>query len=304
MGNDEVNILAVDDDEQALDFLVEILERADYRVTSCSDGQQALDCLAENHDYDVIIADRAMPRMDGMALLKAIKDNDRLKDIPVIFQTGMSMESEIIEGIRAGVYYYLTKPYKKEILLSIIHAAVTEARKYRELRQEVSEHAKTLKTMVSGTFRIRRLDEAENLACTLAEFYPDPVKVVTGVSELLTNSIEHGNLGISYSEKTELLKQGAWRAEIEKRLADAAYRDRYTEVRIDMSDENIRLMITDMGDGFDADKYLDFSAERATHLHGRGIALAKTLSFDSIRYMGKGNMVIATVDNRKTGTEE
>ena len=296
MENKTLNILAVDDDAQARQFLVDVLERENYRVTSASDGREALDILQDGTRFDVIIADRAMPRMDGMELLGAIKSDDELKKIPVIFQTGLSMESEVAEGIRAGVYYYLTKPYKREILVTVIDAAITEARKYHELRNEVSEHVESLKYMVSGTFRIKRLEEVERLSCTLAEFFPDPMRVVTGISELLINSIEHGNLGITYEEKSRFMKNGSWRNEVERRISLEEYRRRYSEVRIDRSDDSIRLMITDMGEGFDANEYLDFSPERATHSHGRGIAMARAISFDVVRYMGKGNSVVATVE--------
>ncbi|HBT43645.1 MAG TPA: response regulator receiver protein, partial [Rhodospirillaceae bacterium] len=60
-----------------------------------------------------------MPEMDGMEVLAKIKGDPDLKAIPVIMQTAMDLEAEIVDGIEAGVYYYLTKPYDVDVLVSV-----------------------------------------------------------------------------------------------------------------------------------------------------------------------------------------
>jgi hypothetical protein len=56
-----------------------------------------------------------------------------------------------------------------------------------------------------------------------------------------------------------------------------------------------RVTITDQGNGFDWQAYVEFSPERVFDLHGRGIAMSKVISFDSLEYLGKGNSVVTTV---------
>lgn len=65
--------------------------------------------------------------------------------------------------------------------------------------------------------------------------------------------------------------------------------------------DRVEFTIRDQGDGFDWSKYLDFSPERAFDTHGRGIALARKLSFDSFEYLGNGNTVIAAIHRAATG---
>ena len=62
-----------------------------------------------------------------------LRRTPRFQDIPVVMQTAASAPEEVLEGIKAGVYYYLTKPYEEEMLLSIVNSALRDARSKREL---------------------------------------------------------------------------------------------------------------------------------------------------------------------------
>ena len=77
--------------------------------------------------FSAILLDRGMPRMDGMTLLRQIKDEDRHKHIPVIMQTARDSKEEILEGLEAGAYYYLTKPFAGPTLIAIVGSAAREA---------------------------------------------------------------------------------------------------------------------------------------------------------------------------------
>jgi response regulator RpfG family c-di-GMP phosphodiesterase len=72
--------------------------------------------------------------MDGMTFLSRIKKNPQLADIPVIIETGVTDGPEIIEGIKAGAYYYLTKPLDHEMLISQVDAAASDYQRFRKLR--------------------------------------------------------------------------------------------------------------------------------------------------------------------------
>ncbi|AMK77001.1 MULTISPECIES: ATP-binding protein [Methylomonas] len=146
-------------------------------------------------------------------------------------------------------------------------------------------------------FSFRTLNEIKGLTALLADLSCKPEKVATGLSELLLNSVEHGNLGISYQEKTELVSQGRWRQEIESRLYQPEYEDKFVHVKVFREPSRTTFTIKDQGKGFDSSSFLTFSPERATDLHGRGIALSRMLSFDSLEYLGNGNQVIASVNS-------
>lgn len=293
----ETNVLVVDDHRLGRQLLVAHLERVGYRTLTAEHGIAALEILEADsgRNVDVILLDRRMPRMDGMELLKRLKRDSRFSDIPVIMQTAMSSREEVIEGIRAGAYYYLTKPFEPEVMLSITASAVEDRNRYLMLREEVAKHTSGLALLVSGTFVLRTLEEADTLAVTLALACPDSGSRVGGLSELLINAIEHGNLGITYEEKDTLLAGQNWHQEIARRLALAEHRDKRVTVEFTREDRRIDIVITDQGQGFDWRKYMELDPGRAFHTHGRGIALARALSFDDIEYRGDGNQVAATI---------
>ena len=116
-----------------------------------------------------------------------------------------------------------------------------------------------------------------------------------GLSELLINAIEHGNLGISYAHKNLLKREGSWEAEITRRLSLPEYSGKKATVHFQRRNGLITFTITDQGQGFDWKKYLDFDPERAFDPNGRGIAMAGKIAFSRIEYQGTGNQVIATV---------
>lgn len=106
-----IKILAVDDEEFNLMIIKAYLEEEGYDVILAADGLQGLEQLQKHPDIAVIVLDRMMPNMDGMTMLAKVKADPVWNEIPVIMQTAAASSQQVLEGIQAGVYYYLTKPY-------------------------------------------------------------------------------------------------------------------------------------------------------------------------------------------------
>ena len=174
---------------------------------------------ADSNGFEVILLDRNMPRLTGLELLSRIKRHDDLRNVPVIFLTGMGDRAEIVEGVNAGCYYYLVKPYDGEILLSIVRAAVSDFTRYETFRSEVRKGMRGMSSLRRASFEFRTLAEAAELSTLLAYAFPEPETQVVGLSELLINAVEHGNLGITYEEKSRLNSDGSWQQEVNRRLA-------------------------------------------------------------------------------------
>lgn len=289
-----VCVLAVDDEVFNLDILHNSLKQAGYDPLEAENGEIAWNKLQENREVQVIVLDRMMPVMDGMAFLKKLKADWRFRDIPVIMQTAAAEREQIIEGINAGVYYYLTKPYEKEVLLSIVKAALEDAKIKKRLQEEVRQSRRALGLMEEAKFHFRTLEEVQNLAYLVANCFPDPERVVYGIHELMTNAVEHGNLGIGYAEKAALVKKGTWVEEIRHRLELQENRTKYGILMMKATPTAILVKIRDQGEGFNWKPYLQITPERAVHPHGRGIATAR-LCFDEMTYEGKGNEVLCKV---------
>jgi anti-sigma regulatory factor (Ser/Thr protein kinase) len=144
----------------------------------------------------------------------------------------------------------------------------------------------------------RTLEEAESLSSFLANCFPDSDRALTGISELLVNGVEHGNLGISYDDKTRLMDENIWREEVERRLQLPEYADKKLTVIFEKKDDTYYLQVTDQGDGFNWKSFLEFDPSRASHNHGRGIAMANMIAFDRLVYNEKGNQVTAIMRAR------
>ena len=286
------NVLIVDDDPLALELLAGVLGPEGYQISRATDGVEALALLGDaNKQYDLVITDRGMPKLDGLQLVARIKQDKRLKNIPIILQTGLVCTDEVIEGVRAGVFYYLAKPYSARMLLSVVASAIADHTHYASLRTELTGQTLAMTLLRQGEFFLRTPREARQLSILLATLFPSPETAVIGISELMLNAVEHGNLEISYAEKGDLLTSGRWEEEIESRLRLPRYRERKVRVEISRDDCEVCLSIIDQGPGFDPAAYLQIDPSRATHPHGRGIAMARMMSFDAMNFKPPGNRV-------------
>jgi CheY-like chemotaxis protein len=295
--DNQYRILVVDDDPVNLEILDKQLKKTGYSVDLAQDGVEAWAMLEKNPEkYDTILLDRMMPGMNGMEVLAKIKKHDLLKIVPVIMQTAKAASEEVIEGLQGGAYYYLTKPFFKAALLGIVKAALDDYAKYRLLREKANKTVGSFSLMNKGLYSFHTLEEADTLATIVVNICPVPEKVTLGLSELLINAVEHGNLGLTYEDKSRINEEGQWFLEIEQRLALPDYGSKRATLEVVRAESEIRFSITDEGEGFKWEQYLEISPERAFDTHGRGIAVSNAMSFNRLEYTGKGNKVLAVVN--------
>ena len=296
MLNGPTRILIVDDDHIMRDVLSEFLKHSGYDLVLVNDGMEAWELLEqEGPAFDVLLIDRVMPNMDGLELLQQIKSRHDLLHIPVIMQTSAGSADQVKEGIEAGAFYYLVKPYAEEVLLAIVNAAVRDSLDYQESQNELASQVLSFDFLKTGIFQIRTLEEARALTVVLAKAFKNPERVVLGLGELLINAVEHGNLGITYEEKTHFQDINQLDEEMARRLSLPENMDKYVEVRFSRLSDEIQVKIQDQGLGFNWRNFLHIDPSRVSDTHGRGIAMAKALSFDRLEYNEKGNEAMAVV---------
>lgn len=291
-------ILVVDDEPINLEIIREYLEGGAYDLDMVASADAAWQRLvAPGNTYDLAILDRMMPGMNGIELLKRMKADAGFRDIPVIIQTAASAPEQVREGIEAGAYYYLTKPFEAEILTAIVRAALTDVEEREFAARHAVAHVKAMEMLDVAEFRFRVLDEIGPLIEVLSSFCPAPEIAAPGLTELLVNAVEHGSLEISYEEKKRLRLADAWEAEVARREILPEYRNRRVRVRVRRHPDYLEFTVIDQGRGFDWQRYLEFDPERIADPNGRGIATARMLSFSSLEYLGSGNIVVATIDS-------
>ncbi len=120
-------ILVVDDQPELLDNISFALEAAGYAVLTAQDGLGALDVL-NSQTVDLILADIAMPRMNGYQLYERVRQNSQWLAVPFIFLTARTLDSDIRYGKELGVDDYLAKPIQPEDLLAAVHGKLKRAK--------------------------------------------------------------------------------------------------------------------------------------------------------------------------------
>lgn len=289
-------ILVVDDEQLNLAILAAYLEGSEFDPVLVDNCPEALSLLERDpYGFEVVLLDRLMPGMDGLELLRQIKAHRQLKMLPVIMQTAASAPAQVQEGLAAGAYYYLTKPYEHDVLLSILRAALEDRQERQSIQKTLDEHRTAMRCLGEGHFLLSTVEEATVVAPLVALSSPRPDEIAVGLSELLVNAVEHGNLGISYQEKQQLKLNNSWHEEVLRRSLLPENRSKKVSLVYRRTPQDIVVTVTDEGCGFDWKKYLDFDPQRAFDPNGRGIAIARKLSFDAIEYMGCGNQVKATI---------
>ncbi len=160
-------------------------------------------------------------------------------------------------------------------------------------------------------FSFKDLAGATAVANFLALACPNPRLAVVGINEILFNAIEHGNLGITYEEKSQLQKERNWIEEIERRLQLPEYKNKCVKVEFIRLPKELHIKVIDEGDGFDwkqfefgdgkdklendKNKFNDNKKEKQHLSHGRGIPIAKNLIFSRLEFAGKGNEVLGVI---------
>jgi len=288
-------VLVVEDEPTNMAILTAYMRKAGHQIEQAEDGVAALEKLERDHAFDVVVTDRRMPRMDGLELFRRAMADPNLRAIPFIMQTAATEPDEVVEGIQAGVYYYLTKPYHEETLITLVNAAAKQRSQLGALEDSASQQ----RIFLSGSFRqgefaVRKLEDCEDVALFLADLFPDPEGAANGLYELILNGLEHGIARIGYEEKSRLLAAATWETELQHRLREPSKSSETVTVSARNADDGIQVSVKDPGPGFNWSAFMEIDPSRATRPNGRGIAKANLLSFETLRFNAAGNEVIVS----------
>ena len=119
-----MRVLVVEDDPRIARRLTSVLQEAGYAVDAVGNGEEAW-FRGDTEDYDAIILDLGLPRMDGLTVLKKWREAGR--DVPVLILTARGAWAERVAGIDAGADDYLAKPFVMEELLARLRALLRRA---------------------------------------------------------------------------------------------------------------------------------------------------------------------------------
>ena len=112
-------ILIVDDVPQNISILTEILKN-DFVLSAATNGAKALQIAQSEKPPDLILLDIIMPEMDGFEVMEKLKEDNRTRDIPVVFVTAESDQDSKMRGTELGVSWYITKPIRPDFVKSVV----------------------------------------------------------------------------------------------------------------------------------------------------------------------------------------
>ena len=156
-------ILVVEDDAKQRLFAVLALQKAGYDVLEAVDGIQGLQ-MARDHEPDLIVSDIAMPGMDGYELLKAIRKDEEICDIPVLMLTGRSERADMRTAMTSGADDYIAKPFTIQELTEAVAALIAKHDAQREsfvnsVQTEVVEALDDQKQALAARYERQLMDE-------------------------------------------------------------------------------------------------------------------------------------------------
>ena len=134
-GSAKASVLVVDDDPDVLRGVVRLLRSHGYSVTQATNGAEAARSL-HGRSFDVIVSDIKMPGMDGIQLLREVREHDL--HVPVVLVTGEPAVSTAVQALEYGAFHYLTKPVDSEALVRAVSKAVSMHRMAR-VKQQAAE---------------------------------------------------------------------------------------------------------------------------------------------------------------------
>ena len=294
-----IKLLLVDDEQLVRDELGGILRDEGYDVITGSDGEEGL-ALFRSEQPDMVITDIRMPKLDGLSVAMTIKEE--APHVPITVVTGHGTESMAIEALRAGVTDFLKKPVRLEDLSSAL-ARMEATRLLLPPDEQQQVEMPGAVEMVERVWKYRLPNEME----VIPEFVDGLLNQATtgmdsqaamelniALRELILNAMEHGNLGLTFEDKSRALEEGTFQSLLQERASTPEHAGRRVTVTASRLKKVVYISIADMGDGFDWHNLADpQDPKNLLSSHGRGVLLAR-MSVDALSFNDKGNQVTVT----------
>lgn len=183
-------ILVIDDDAAVRSLIVETIQLEGWQAIAAADGEAGL-TLAEKEFPDLILCDIQMPRMDGYAVLHAIRENKSTAAIPFIFLSGLGDKPKVRQGMESGADDYITKPFTVQELTGAMNARFQKQAAFHETAES----------------RLKEL--RDSLSFALPHELVTPLNTILGFSGLLVDMPEISRAELK--EYASLMRQSAER---------------------------------------------------------------------------------------------
>lgn len=291
------NIILIGELKETQQRLIDSLRGYEFEFF-CYPDIKAFQATEQNQapsHYQALLIDQTVLQGEQLSLFKQLKQSPLFQHTPCILELQSNQPELMQTGLEIDICFYLIRPYTDGLLQAVLLTATQSFENHMEISRRIANFDSAHPLLQEAVIHVKTIKEAQSAASVLAYMTPDPKKIAVGLFEMMLNAIEHGNLDIGYQRKTELIKQGTLKQEIDHLLAQPEHENKHVKVEFKRNESNIEFIISDQGKGFEYTSYMDYDAERSTDQHGRGIMIANRLSFDSMEYKNNGTTVICRV---------
>jgi len=293
-------ILVVDDSAVDRSIVGGLLKKQeDMTVEFANNGAEALEQL-EKLSVDLVVSDLIMPEINGLELVKKVKEDYPL--IPTILMTSKGNEQIAVEALQSGAASYAPKSVLAQSLLDTVNSVLSVATQEKSLARLIC--------YLTESHCQFKLENDSSLIPPLIEFLQDDairigvcsesdrVRVGVALDEALVNALYHGNLELSSELRDS--DQKKYRHLVSERQKSPPYCDRRIHVEAHLSSTEVAICIQDEGPGFDPSSLPDpTDPANLENLGGRGVMLMKTF-MDEVVFNDCGNQV--TLVKRQNGS--
>jgi adenylate cyclase len=147
---EQSHILVVDDNEMNRDMLSRRLNRQGHEVAVAEDGQRALTMISER-EYDLVLLDIMMPKMNGYEVLERMKADNSLQSVPVIMISAVDDLDSVVKCIEMGAEDYLFKPFNPVLLKARVDATLEKRRLYNQNKMTPEKLRVSLESIKQST---------------------------------------------------------------------------------------------------------------------------------------------------------
>lgn len=283
-------VLIVEDSPTQASDLRFLLEDAGFDVDEAGDGLAALATMREGLP-NLIVTDLQMPRMDGLALVEAVRAEH--PTVPVVLITAHGSEEIAARALRVGAATYVPKRYLSRDLAKIAHqiVAISAPDPDRERLTESLEETRFRFALANDTSLVpplvRRLEEA---VIEMGLFdRTDLIRMAVALREAIVNAIDHGNLELDSDLRQD--DERIYHSLGDERRKQSPYRERRVRIDAGVTRAEATFTVRDDGHGFDPSTLPDpTDPDNLSRIGGRGLLLIRTL-MDEVRFNATGNEI-------------
>jgi signal transduction histidine kinase/DNA-binding response OmpR family regulator len=200
-------VVLADDNADLRNYISRLLVSHGYEVEAVADGQAALAALRDRRP-DILVTDVMMPLLDGFGLLRAVREDSALRDLPIVMLSARAGDEAKVEGLDAGADDYLTKPFSSRELLARIAANIAMARLRREAAEAV--HASEVKALEQAERVQLALDAGAIIGTWVWNVKEDRVVGDEFFARAFNIDPERSRLGIPFAEVVTAIHPEDW----------------------------------------------------------------------------------------------